>query len=75
MGKKVLVNTVIRHTLKSEFGLTRQTIASALFYRYPRSRRKWNHDRYDRIRARAIELGGIEVDIPTENKEESDEHN
>jgi hypothetical protein len=61
----------MRLTLMSEFRLTRQTINAAIFYQRPPTRRKWNHDRYERIRERAIELGGIEVEYPIENKEDT----
>jgi hypothetical protein len=52
----------------SEFGITKTTVYNVLFG-HIRPRREYHQSRYDLIRSRAIELGGIEVEV--EEKEES----
>jgi hypothetical protein len=75
--KKILTNGSIQRALMSEFGVSRPTVNTALkFKKYRGLRYIRSAERDERIRARAIELGGAEVEqkyerVKTTNNEQS----
>jgi hypothetical protein len=82
--RKILINEAIGNMLVEEFGRCRATIRTALYFRETRdeaclrtrphlfNRHLETVELYRRIRKRAIELGGVEIEIV---KTECDDNN
>jgi hypothetical protein len=56
--KKILIDEEIRNSLLKEFGVCVETLRSALYFREKR-----RNPVYLKIRERALELGGIQVEL------------